>query len=801
MKKLLLLIVLTFSGTLSYSRETIRFDDGWKFHLGHATDNSKDFNYRSSRLYGKTAENYGTCIHPGFDDSGWEDIRLPHDWAVELPFEHTEKGEGWSHGYKTLGAFYPECSVGWYRKTFTMPDYSPDDRISLTFDGVFRDCQVWVNNFYLGRNFSGYTSFSYDITDFIHPGKDNIVVVRVDASQVEGWFYEGAGIYRHVWLNICDNVHFEDNGIFITSHLNSDRTNAEIKVKADVESWRAEDINVQISAVVKDREDNAVTRPKVRKLKIDADGKCSTEIEMSVENPMLWDIESPYLYRMETTLLENGKELDKRTTIFGIREIIFDKDKGLFLNGRNIKIQGVCCHQDHAGVGSALPDFLQYYRVGLLKEMGANAYRCSHNPPTPELLDACDSLGLLVIDETRLTNSGQEYMGQWESMLLRDRNHPCIFMWSVGNEEERLQSDEKGRRIASSMIRCLRQLDPTRPATYGANNGDETEGINEVIDIRGFNYNIAGIDRYRKARPDQPIYGSEVASTVTTRGVYEADSVRNYLTDFDENYPPWGSSAQTWWKMAAEREWFMGGFVWTGFDYRGEPTPHGWPNISSHFGIMDVCGFPKNVYWYYRSWWTDDDIINIAPHWNHPGCEGDTVKVWVNTNAEEVSLYLNDRHLGCRTMPRNGHLVWHVPYEAGCLRAVAHKAGYTFEKAIYTTGPAVSLSLSPHKEEIPADGSEGIVINVEAIDRNGRHVPDAQHLIRFRLEGDARIIGVGNGDPSCHEPDKCKDGEWERSLFNGRCQVIVEGGTTAGDIIISASSEGLDGTSVTIRQK
>lgn len=800
-KNLSLLFAVFLSGAIVSARESIRLDQGWKFHLGHATDNRQDFNYRSSRLYGKTAENYWTCIRAEFDDSEWEKINLPHDWAAYLPFKHTKAGEGWSHGYKTLGAFFPENSIGWYRKAFTLPKHKDTDRISLTFDGVFRNCQVWINNFYLGDNFSGYTSFTYDITDFVNPDGDNLVVVRVDASQVEGWFYEGAGIYRHVWLNIYDDVHFKENGIFVSSVLNEDMTSSDIKVEAEIESWRTYDVKAEVTAIIKSHDGKTIAQSSSETLNLAADGEFKTTLHLGIMNPELWDIESPYRYRLETELISEGKVLDRQEIRFGIKKVVFDKDKGMFLNGRPIKIKGVCCHQDHAGVGSALPDFLQYYRVSLLKEMGANAYRCSHNPPTPELLDACDSLGLLVVDETRLTNSGEEYIKQWESLILRDRNHPCIFMWSIGNEEERLQSLPTGKKIARSMTRRMRQLDPTRPSTYGANNGGETSGINEVVDIRGFNYNLAGADPYHTARPDQPVYGSEVGSTVTTRGIYQADSVRNYLTDYDENFPPWASTAETWWTMASEREWFMGGFVWTGFDYRGEPTPHEWPNINSHFGVMDVCGFPKNVYWYYRSWWTDEDILHIAPHWNHKGQEGKAIKVWVNTNADEVSLIHNGKNLGRKKMPRNGHLTWEVPYKPGWLKAIAFKNGRKFEKVIETTGPAVSISLTPHKSVIMADGQDGTVVNVKVIDKNGLPVPDASNLIRFQIDGDARIIGVGNGDPSCHEPDKCNDGEWQRSLFNGRCQVIILAGNKKEDIVLKATADGLDSSDIIISQQ
>lgn len=790
----LLTMLFLSLGFSTQARERICFDEGWKFHLGHAKESKNDFNFLTTRLYGKTAENYGTCIVPEFDDSAWQSINLPHDWAVELPFS---KYADQSHGYKPVGQYFPENSIGWYRKTFTMPEYEDSDRVILTFDGVFRNSQVWVNNYYIGNNFSGYTSFSYDISDFVHQGDSNVVVVRVDASQIEGWFYEGAGIYRHVWLNIKDAVSIAENGVFVSSTLDQERENADVRVEMELENWHSARQIIQLTAKIRDNRGKLVAET-VKEINIEAEEVTKTSVDLDISNPELWDLVHPHLYRLETTLACADGVLDQVVTKFGIREIVFNSDKGLFLNGKALKIKGVCCHQDHAGVGSALPDFLQYYRISLLKEMGANAYRCAHNPPTPELLEACDSLGMLVVDEARLTNSGEEYMGQWKSLILRDRNHPSVMMWSIGNEEERLQSRKEGERIANAMIRVLRQLDPTRPTTYGANNGAVTQGINKVVDIRGFNYNLGGLLPYREVRPNQPIMGSEVGSTVTTRGIHMTDEHKCYLSDYDENFPSWATTAETWWTMASQYDWFMGGFVWTGFDYRGEPTPYHWPNINSHFGVMDVCGFPKNVYWYYRSWWKDEDFIHIAPHWNHK--DGDTVRVWVNTNAEWVNLSLNGKSLGRKIMPHNGHLVWEVPYKAGKLKAVAFKNGRRIEKTMETFSAPAAISMVAHKGAISANGVDGTVVNVEVLDKKGRPVATADNMIHFEIEGDANIIGVGNGDPSCHEKDKCAPGEWQRSLFNGKCQVIVQAGRTAGPIVLRALSDGLEGAEIVISQ-
>lgn len=782
-------------------RQRLSLDENWRFHLGHATNPEKDFHFGTARLFAKTAENYGTALRPDFDDSTWENVNLPHDWAVALPFKQTPNGDVMSHGYKPVGGLYPENSIGWYRKTFDMSTAEDTTlRVVLTFDGVFRDSEVWVNNFYCGSHFSGYTGFSYDITDFIRYDRENVIVVRVDATKYEGWFYEGAGIYRHVWLNLFDNLHFTENGIFVHANLNSDFSEAQLTIQTEMENH--DNIRKEGSVITRifDRHGKQVAQAGEEKINLEPGEKIELKKQLAIDKPELWDLDTPHLYKAVSTIQSGNKIIDRVETRFGIRDIYVDADKGLFLNGKNIKIKGVCCHQDHAGVGSALPDYLQYYRIGLLKEMGVNAYRPAHNPPTPELLDACDSLGMLVLNETRLMNSGKEYMAQFEALVLRDRNHPSVYMWSIGNEEEVYQSSIEGKRIALSMMRKLRQLDPTRVATYGANVGNVTTGVNEVIPVRGFNYNLHGVDDYRLARPDQPVFGSEVGSTVTTRGIYAKDTVNCYLTDFDENYPPWASTAKQWWTMAAGRDWFMGGFVWTGFDYRGEPTPFHWPNINSHFGIMDMCGFPKNIYYYYQSWWTDKDMLHIAPHWNWKGKEDEKIKVWVNSNAETIEMFLNGKSLGKKEMPRNGHLQWEVPYTPGKLKAIAVKNGRKFEKTVETTTEPYQIVLAPSKTTLLADGRDAIVVNVSAVDKNGREVPDTNELVRFSVAGDAKIIGVGNGDPSSHEPDKCADGTWQRSLFNGKCQLILLAGTTDNQIALKASSDNIRSDKIIILQ-
>jgi len=397
-----------------------------------------------------------------------------------------------------------------------------------------------------------------------------------------------------------------------------------------------------------------------------------------------------------------------------------------------------------------------------------------------------------------MLNSSPEYMDQFERLILRDRNHPSVVLWSIGNEEGYVQTSGIGKRIALSMLAKQRELDPTRTSTYAADVANEFRGINEVIPIRGFNYRVQGIIPYHQDHPTQPILGTEMGSTVTTRGIYAKDTVKGYVPDQDITAPWWATRAEDWWPLAAENRWMAGGFVWTGFDYRGEPTPYRWPNINSHFGVMDMCGFPKNIYYYYQSWWTDENVLHISPHWNWRGKEGTQVKVWVNTNADSVELVLNGKNLGMKTMARNRHLEWDVVYEPGRLEARAYKQGTRIVEGVETTGEARRIVILPSKTRLKADGRDAVVVNVTVTDEQGREVPDAQNLIRFTLTGNGRIIGVGNGDPSSHEPDKCATGKWQRRLFNGKCQVIVQSDVHGGTLSLEALSDNLSAASCQI---
>jgi beta-galactosidase len=475
-----------------------------------------------------------------------------------------------------------------------------------------------------------------------------------------------------------------------------------------------------------------------------------------VRGPVLWSPESPALYTLVTTVTVDGRAVDRVETRFGIRTVAFDADRGFLLNGRPYTLKGTSNHQDHAGVGSALPDALQYFRIARLKEMGCNAYRTSHNPPTPELLDACDRLGMLVMDENRILGSDELRMAYLEEQVRRDRNHPSVALWSLGNEEFAVQTTPSGMRVAATMQAFVKALDPTRPITINADLGNQFAGVDEVIEVRGWSYHVGEpMDAYHREHPGQPNVGSEQGSTVGTRGIYADDKARGYVSSYDDFAPEWAQTAETWMSFFATRPWLSGGFVWTGFDYRGEPTPYGWPCISSHFGILDTCGFPKDNFWYYQAWWSGRTVLHIAPHWNWPGREGQDIDVRALTNCEEVELLLNGRSLGRKAVTPYIQLKWKVPYEPGTLSARGYNGGrLAAEAAVETTGAPAAVELKPDRTVIDADGRDAAVFTVSVVDDRGRVVPVASNGIAFELDGPGRILGVGNGDPSCHEADK-----------------------------------------------
>ena len=771
-------------------RERLLFDFDWKFQFGHGTDPARDLGFGNSQGdFAKTGD--FKFAKAGFDDSKWRTLSLPHDWAVELPFVRDEALN--SHGFKPLGRRYPETSVGWYRREFEIPASDEGRRITVEFDGAFRDVLVFVNGCFIGRNDNGYAPFSFDLTDFLSYGQKNYIVVRVDASFGDGWFYEGAGIYRHVWLTKTDALYLGQLESTVRTELKGNSATLTLGTVVVNEGNQAE--NAKVSWRILDAAGKTVATAEAPGQAIPADGTANFTSTAKLANPGLWSVDEPILYSAIVTVESGGKTRDAERVSFGVRTAVFDANKGFFLNGKPLKIQGTCNHQDHAGVGAALPDRLQYFRLGVLRAMGSNAVRTSHNMPTPEWVEACDRMGMMMMCETRQMSSSPEGLAQLEAMVKRYRNSPSIILWSIGNEEWQLQNEmaEEGAKIAATMVRRCHELDPTRVVS-AAVNGDNKKGVSDAFDIIGFNYGLNRPDEYHKLNPRRPIYGSETASAVSTRGVYSTDKLRNTVSAYDVNNPGWGEQAEEWWKFYATREWAAGGFAWTGFDYRGEPTPYGWPSINSQFGIVDMCGFPKDTFYYYKAWWGKEPVLHLFPHWNFAGREGEEIPVWVHTNLDQVELLVNGKSLGSEKVPRLGHVEWKVKYEPGVIEARGSKDGkVVLTEKRETTGPAVAIRLTADRMELNADGQDVSMVTVEALDKEGRAVPTASNLIGFKVAGEGALLGVGNGDPNCQESDK----EPKRSLFNGLAQLIVQSVRHAGEIHIEAVKEGWDGPELT----
>jgi len=740
-------------GTL-FGAEVTNLNLGWEFTL-------RDFerSYRKVGLCARAGEilNDNGATTVALDRGPWQTVDLPHDWALTLPYVYTNN----LNGSKAIGAGFPQNSVGWYRRRLAVPAEADGKRLFLEFDGVFRDAQFWMNGCYLGRNESGYLGCRFEVTDLVRYGKaDNQIAVRVDANSHEGWWYEGAGIYRSVRL-----------------------------VTKSADGLVPDSVRILLKEL---KPDAAVMRVDYETF---TDGPAG--YAFTVEKPRLWSPDDPYLYRLE---------LKGETFTYGIRTVTFDAARGLLLNGKRVDVRGVCCHQDHAGVGVAIPDALQDYRIRLLKEMGVNAYRASHNPPSPVVLDACDRYGILVLDETRIFCSAGEGADQFRRLILRDRNHPCVIAWSLGNEEHNVQGNDTGRRIVESMKHLQRQLDPTRLSTYSGNNGRQYDGANAASDIRGVNYvrlmregtsgqMCGGTDDYHAAHPEQPIWGSEEASTLATRGgeTFMTNRLLFADSDVEQNRPKcWNLTAEEWTTFYAARPYLAGAFVWTGFDYRGESWV---PATSCCYGILDLCGFPKNNASYYAARWTDRDVLHVYPHWNLP-----RTNLWVNTNCDEVELFVNGRSIGRRRRsPDKYRLAFPVSYEPGTVEARGVRKGRPVSFKMETSGAVCRLRLDAVRTVLTADGQDATVVNVTALDAAGRMVPNACCPVYFEQQGMGRLLGVGNGDPMSHEPDVCHEGQWMRTFFNGRCQVVVGASAVPGDFVLTAWLQPSEKVAVTIR--
>ncbi len=773
-------------------RREVVLSDGWRFHLGHAADPARDFGFGAwQRSFAKPGFELTAAAAPDFDDRDWEAVRVPHDWAVGLgyaPPAAVPKGRedfAAAHGFRAIGRDFPQNSVGWYRLALPVGAADAGRAVWLEFDGVFRASMVIVNGYHAGGSESGYAPFRVDIADFLnYDGTPNQLVVRVDASLGEGWFYEGAGIYRSVKLVSAPAEHIPQWGVWVRAEPHGGGARIAITTRLSTPDGAA---GLRHSVVAPDGQIVATGEcPPAVGEPGDAD---SRECAIGLATARLWSPDDPALYRLVSEVVVEGVTVDRVETRFGIRSLRFDGRTGFFLNGRPVKLLGVCNHQDHAGVGSAMPEALHGWRIDRMREMGANAWRSAHNPPSQALLDQCDARGMMMIAETRLNTTNPEALDELDRMILSSRNHPAIIAWSVGNEEGH-QGTARGAILSKRLVGRVRKLDPTRPTTQAMDSGWNEPGAATAVDVVGFNYRTDQIAAFKLRHPDVPVIGTETASTVATRGAYANDPARHVVRAYDTEHPWWAATAGQWWPIVAADPGIAGGFIWTGFDYRGEPTPFpAFPSTSSYFGAYDLCGFPKDNAFYYRAWWRrDQPLVHLLPHWTWPGQEGRPIEVWVHGNAPTVELVLNGRSLGHQTMPENGHLVWHVPYQPGTLEAIGRNGSRIVARdRRVTAGAPAALRVSADRLRLTADGNDLAMVRVEVRDAHGNPVPTAGTPLRFALAGAARLIGLGNGDPTSTEPDKSTT----RRAFNGLAQAVVQSNGQPGGARLTVSASGL----------
>ena len=768
-------------------RERLRMDPHWRFHLG-------DFPAPKGNVQWAKGANF-LCepIDPDYDDSSWRRLDLPHDFVVEAPPVRDDEavrkalffpGDSEPRSYHMMHGFLRTGS-GWYRKSFFIPQADDGRRLWLEFDGIFRNSTTWLNRHYVGNHLSGYTGVRYDISDLVHYGGWNTVVVRVDATEFESWSYEGGGIYRHAWLVKTDPLAFVPEGLFVTSELQDAR--AEVRVRAGIGNAHSSARSGRLRLAIRNPAGQVVGKAETE---FTVTGECEVTQIMDVAAPALWSPESPTLYSLTAAIETAGQVVDETSLPFGIRSARFDPDRGFVLNGQAVKLKGVCCHQDHAGMGVALPDRLQEFRIERLKEMGCNAYRTAHNPPAPELLEICDRLGMLVVVENRILGSAPEVLAQVAAMVKLGRNHPCVILWSLANEENQLQGTAMGARILATMRRRVREFDDTRPVTL-AMNGNWPGPASEVVDVQGCNYIGSGnIDEFHRRFPRTPVVYTESDGVMGTRGEYADDPARGVIACRDTRPAPDGQLlTEVNWLHCLARPFVAGTFIWTGLAYRGEPAPtFDWPVTGAHFGALDDCGFPKDGFFYYRSIWSDQPVLHVFPHWNWPGREGQPITVWVYTNLDAVELFLNDGSLGRQAAVPARHLEWTMPYAPGALVARGYRNGrLEMETRVETTGACTALRLVPDRGQVSADGEDLAIVRVEGVDAQGRVVPEAGNPVTIEVRGAGRLVGTGNGNPANRESDK----DSVRSLFHGLALAIVQAGTEPGDIQIAARSPGL----------
>lgn len=790
-------VPLPEEGGINAVRSVESFNKGWRFFLGdEQSAKEKEYN-----------------------DTKWRVLTLPHDWSIEGEFS---KDNPATHNGGALPG-----GVGWYRKTFSLPELYNDKLVFIDFDGVYRNSEVWINGHYLGLRPYGYSSFRYDITPYLKFGSEkNVIAVRADNSeQPNSRWYSGSGIYRNVWLVITNKIYVDHWGTFIaTPEVTKERAVVSIEVK--VRNDLSEERQLIIKTIILDQEGK-----KIAEVKSD----CSAAMQsvstltqnLEIENPQLWSTDIPYLYQAVTIIEDDNKVYDNYETAFGVRTFEFNSTRGFFLNGKPLKIYGVCNHHDLGCLGAAVNTRAIERQLEILKEMGCNGIRTSHNLPAPELLDLCDKMGFIVMDEAfdmwKKKKTDYDYSQNWDEwhrrdlqdLILRDRNHPSVFLWSIGNEILE-QWDSTGIAIAQELAAIVKDLDNTRPITSGSNepkphNFIIRSGVNDVI---GFNYHQEDFPDLLKIYPGQKFIASETTSALASRGEYNmpSDSIRvwpirwdsvftqgnpdNTCSAYDNCRVPWGSTHEEAWRLIKSYDFLSGMFIWTGFDYLGEPTPYVWPSRSSYFGIIDLAGFPKDAYYMYQSEWTDKNVLHILPHWNWN--KGDTIDVWAYTNCEEVELFLNDKSMGSKKKSKDDmHLTWRVPYSSGKVKAIGKKGKEILTYEIKTAGAAANILLEADRKEISADGKDLSFITVKVVDKEGNLVPKADNLIEFEIIGMGSIVGVDNGLQTSHEPFKAN----YRKTFNGLCLVVIQSAEEHGKITLKAKSGGLGETTITVETK
>ena len=779
-------------------RTHISFNEGWKFALAASDD----------------------AAQPGFDDSGWRELDLPHDWSIEGEF--SEKNPASPGGGALPGG------IGWYRKTFNVSTADRDRLTYITFDGVYRNSEVWINGNYLGKRPYGYSSFRYDLTPYLRYGEEeNVMAVKVDNSaQPNSRWYSGSGIYRNVWLTTTGKIAVDQWGTFVTTPEVSNES-ALVRVTTRIANGSGSKAVVRVETAVYDAGNKRVAATETDQVEVPSTGTAVTQ-ELTVRTPHLWSVDDPALYRVVTTVRSGQLLADTYETVTGIRTFEFDREKGFILNGEPVTIKGVCNHHDLGCLGAAVNTRALERQLEILKEMGCNGIRTSHNPPAPELLDLCDRMGFIVMDEAfdiwKVGKTDYDYhldFDEWhrrdiEAMVLRDRNHPSVFIWSIGNEVmEQWQRDGSGEAIAAELAGIVRSLDDTRPVTAACNDPVPSNPViaSGALDLIGFNYRDTLWTRFPQAFPEGKFIGTETTSALATRGSYDmpSDVIRRWPARWDQPFrdgnpdltcsaydncsAPWGTTHRDSWRLIRDNAYLTGMYIWTGFDYLGEPTPYWWPARSSYFGIIDLAGFPKDVYWFYQSEWTDRDVLHIFPHWNwNPG---QAVDVWAFTNCDEVELFLNGNSLGRQKKGKDDfNLVWRVQFEEGTLLAVGYRDGSEIMRSeVRTAGAPAALTLSPDRAEIKADGSDLSFITVTVIDRDGNTVPHAANLVTFSVEGPGTIAGVDNGSQTSMEPFRAD----YRKAYNGKCLVVLKAGKEKGEIRITASSEGLPDAAVVVK--